>query len=122
MWKLDLVSLLFLQMKKIIREFRSFCGSIDSKKRYLSMTKSSSPAALKLPSSTALQNVASRSGKLTAKRVIIVKMLKRDGQIFEAAEIKEADCVSILPNKPSFSLDFAPKAFDHLLIKSGLSF
>ena len=99
--ELDLVSLPFFADEKIII-LDHFADLTTAKKRYLSDEELKSfEQYLEDPSSTT-KLVIFAEGKLDSK-LRLVKMLKRDGQIFEG-------------------LDFAPKAFDHLLIKSGFHF
>ena len=61
-------------------------------------------------------------GKLDSKRRI-VKLLKRDAQVFEASELKEQDLRDYF-NKVAQAegLHFSPPAFDQLLLKSGFQF
>lgn len=119
--ELDLVSLPFFADEKIII-LDQFVDLTTAKKRNLSDDDLKSfEQYLENPSSTT-RLVIFAEGKLDSKRRI-VKMLKRDGQIFEAAEIKEADLRQYFAKQAQLEgLDFAPKAFDHLLIKSGFNF
>ena len=119
--ELDLVSLPFFADEKIII-LDHFADLTTAKKRYLSDEELKSfEQYLENPSSTT-KLVIFAEGKLDSKRRL-VKMLKRDGQIFEAAEIKEADLRQYFAKQAQLEgLDFAPKAFDHLLIKSGFQF
>ena len=53
----------------------------------------------------------------------LVKLLKRDGKIFEATELKEADLRAYFSKEAQAEgLQFAPAAFDQLLLKSGFQF
>ena len=119
--ELDLVSLPFFADEKIII-LDHFADLTTAKKRYLSDEELKSfEQYLEDPSSTT-KLVIFAEGKLDSKRRL-VKILKRDGQIFEAAEIKEADLRQYFTKQAQLvGLDFAPKAFDHLLIKSGFHF
>ena len=119
--ELDLVSLPFFADEKIII-LDHFADLTTAKKRYLSDEELKSfEQYLEEPSSTT-KLVIFAEGKLDSKRRL-VKLLKRDGQIFEAGEIKEADLRQYFAKEAQAAgLQFAPTAFDQLLIKSGFHF
>lgn len=119
--ELDLVSLPFFADEKVII-LDHFADLTTAKKRCLTDEELKSfEAYLQEPSPTT-RLVIFAEGKLDSKRRL-VKLIKRDGWIFEAAEIKEADLRQYFSKEAqALGLDFAPSAFEQLLVKSGFQF
>ena len=119
--ELDLVSLPFFADEKIVI-LDHFADLTTAKKRYLTDEELKSfENYLENPADTT-RLVIFAEGKLDSKRRL-VKLLKRDGKIFEAAELKEADLRAYFNKEAQAEgLQFAPTAFDQLLLKSGFQF
>ena len=119
--ELDLVSLPFFSDEKIII-LDHFIDITTAKKRNLSDDELKSfEAYLEHPVETT-RLILFAEGKLDSKRRI-VKLLKRDAEIFEASEPKEQDLRSYFSKvAQADNLQFAPTVFDQLLIKSGFQF
>ncbi|MBP2622101.1 DNA polymerase III subunit delta [Streptococcus panodentis] len=119
--ELDLVSLPFFADEKIIILDR-FADLTTAKKRCLTDEELKSfEDYLENPVATT-KLVIFAPGKLDSKRRL-VKLLKRDGQIFEASEPKEQELRRYFSQQAQEQgLHFAPTAFDQLLIKSGFHF
>ena len=119
--ELDLVSLPFFSDEKIII-LDHFIDITTAKKRNLSDDELKSfEAYLEHPVETT-KLIIFAEGKLDSKRRI-VKLLKRDAEIFEASEPKEQDLRSYFSKVAQVdNLQFAPTVFDQLLIKSGFQF
>ena len=119
--ELDLVSLPFFTDEKIVI-LDHFADLTTAKKRYLTDEELKSfESYLENPADTT-RLVIFAEGKLDSKRRL-VKLLKRDGRIFEAEELKEADLRAYFSKEAQAEgLQFAPAAFDQLLLKSGFQF
>lgn len=119
--ELDLVSLPFFADEKIVI-LDHFADLTTAKKRYLTDEELKSfENYLENPADTT-RLVIFAEGKLDSKRRL-VKLLKRDGKIFEAAELKEADLRAYFSKEAQTEgLQFVPTAFDQLLLKSGFQF
>lgn len=119
--ELDLVSLPFFSDEKIMI-LDHFVDLTTAKKRHMTDEELKSfEAYLENPVETT-KLIILAEGKLDSKRRI-VKLLKRDAQIFEASELKEQDLRDYF-NKVAQAerLHFSPPAFDQLLLKSGFQF
>lgn len=118
---MDLVSLPFFSDEKIVI-LDHFQDVTTAKKRFLTDEDLQSlEEYLKAPVLTT-KLVLIAEGKLDSKRRI-VKLLKRQGQIFEALEPKEQELKTyFLKQAKHMGLVFAPQVFDQLLIKSGFHF
>ena len=119
--ELDLVSLPFFSDEKIMI-LDHFVDLTTAKKRHMTDEELKSfEAYLENPVETT-KLIILAEGKLDSKRRI-VKLLKRDAQVFEASELKEQDLRDYF-NKvaQAENLQFAPTVFDQLLIKSGFQF
>ena len=119
--ELDLVSLPFFSDEKIMI-LDHFVDLTTAKKRYMTDEELKSfEAYLENPVETT-KLIILAEGKLDSKRRI-VKLLKRDAQVFEASELKEQDLRDYF-NKVAQAegLHFSPPAFDQLLLKSGFQF
>lgn len=119
--ELDLVSLPFFADEKIVI-LDHFQDVTTAKKRSLTDEELKSfEQYLEAPAETT-KLVIFAEGKLDSKRRI-VKLLKRDGQIFEALEPKEQDLRAYFAKQAEQAgLTFAPHVFDQLLVKSGFNF
>lgn len=119
--ELDLVSLPFFADEKIVI-LDHFADLTTAKKRYLTDEELKSfENYLENPADTT-RLVIFAEGKLDSKRRL-VKLLKRDGKIFEATELKEADLRAYFSKEAQAEgLQFATTAFDQLLLKSGFQF
>ena len=119
--ELDLVSLPFFSDEKIMI-LDHFVDLTTAKKRHMTDEELKSfEAYLENPVETT-KLIILAEGKLDSKRRI-VKLLKRDAQVFEASELKEQDLRDYF-NKVAQAegLHFSPPAFDQLLLKSGFQF
>lgn len=119
--ELDLVSLPFFSDEKIMI-LDHFVDITTAKKRHMTDEELKSfEAYLENPVETT-KLIILAEGKLDSKRRI-VKLLKRDAQVFEASELKEQDLRDYF-NKVAQAegLHFSPPAFDQLLLKSGFQF
>ena len=119
--EMDLVSLPFFADYKVII-LDHFMDLTTSKKKQLTDEQLKAfEAYLTSPVETA-KLVIFAEGNLDSKRRI-VKLLKRDGQVFEAKELKEADLKQYFQKMAKKEgLVFENKAFDQLLIKSAYDF
>jgi len=119
--ELELVSLPFFADEKIVI-LDHFVEITTAKKRYLSDDELKSFEDYlenPLPSS---KLVIFAEGKLDSKRRL-VKLLKRDGTVFEAIEPKEQEIRAYFQKRAQeLGLTFAGKSFEQLLIKSGFQF
>lgn len=119
--ELDLVSLPFFFEEKIVI-LDHFEDLTTSKKRWLSDDELKAfESYLQAPSSTT-KVVLFAEGKLDSKRRL-VKILKKDGYILEASELKEQELRSYFSKLSSEAgLTFEPQAFELLLTKSAFDF
>lgn len=119
--EMDLVSLPFFADEKIVI-LDHFLDLTTAKKRSLTDEELKSfEQYLESPAETT-RLVIFAEGKLDSKRRI-VKLLKREGQIFEAVEAKEKELSAYFSKQAvKDGLSFAPHVFDQLLIKSGFNF
>lgn len=119
--ELDLVSLPFFADEKIVI-LDHFSDLTTSKKRFLTDEELQSfESYLKAPLETT-KLVIFAEGKLDSKRRL-VKLLKRDGQIFEAAVLKEQDLRSYFTRYiKEQGLNLSVSVFEQLLLKSGFQF
>ena len=119
--ELDLVSLPFFADEKIVI-LDHFSDLTTSKKRFLTDEELQSfESYLKAPLETT-KLVIFAEGKLDSKRRL-VKLLKRDGQIFEAAVLKEQDLRSYFTRYiKEQGLNLSVPVFEQLLLKSGFQF
>lgn len=119
--ELDLVSLPFFADEKIVI-LDHFQDLTTAKKRSLTDEELKSfEQYLEAPAETT-KLIVLAEGKLDSKRRI-VKLLKRDGQIFEAVEAKEQDLRAYFAKQAEQAgLIFAPQVFEQLLVKSGFNF
>ena len=119
--ELELVSLPFFADEKIVI-LDHFVDITTAKKRYLTDDELKSFEDYlenPLPSS---KLVIFAEGKLDSKRRL-VKLLKRDGTVFEAIEPKEQEIRAYFQKwAQELGLTFAGKSFEQLLIKSGFQF
>ena len=119
--ELELVSLPFFADEKIVI-LDHFVEITTAKKRYLSDDELKSFEDYlenPLPSS---KLVIFAEGKLDSKRRL-VKLLKRDGTVFEAIEPKEQEIRAYFQKRAQeLGLTFAGKSFEQLLIKTGFQF
>lgn len=119
--ELDLVSLPFFADEKIVI-LDHFVDVTTAKKRYLTDDELQSfEGYLSAPLETT-RLIVIAEGKLDSKRRI-VKLLKRDGQLLEATELKEQELRAHFAEEiKSLGLAIDSQAFDQLLIKSGFDF
>lgn len=118
---MDLESLPFFADQKVVI-LDNFQDITTDKKAYLDEKELKAfEAYLENPVDTT-RLVVLAAGKLDGKRRL-VKLLKRDGLVFEAAPLKEADLRShFLGEIKRLGLVFEPGAFDLLLAKSQMDF
>lgn len=119
--EIDLVSLPFFSDVKIII-LDHFLDVTTAKKRYLTDDELKSfEQYLENPADTT-KLVIFAEGKLDSKRRI-VKLLKRDGKIFEATEPKEQELRTYFSKlAQEQGLEFSSQVFEELLVKSGFDF
>ena len=119
--ELELVSLPFFADEKIVI-LDHFVDITTAKKRYLTDDELKSfEKYLDNPSLTT-KLVIFAEGKLDSKRRL-VKLLKRDANLFDAVEAKEQELRQYFQKwSQKHALEFMGQAFENLLIKSGLQF
>lgn len=119
--EIDLVSLPFFSEEKIVI-LDHFLDITTAKKRYLTDDELKSfEQYLENPADTT-KLVIFAEGKLDSKRRI-VKLLKRDGKIFEASEPKEQDLRTYFSKQvQEQGLELRSQVLEELLIKSGFDF
>ena len=119
--ELDLVSLPFFADEKVVI-LDGFLDLTTSKKRYLSDQELQSFEDYLASPSDMTRLVIFAPGKLDSKRRL-VKILKRDGHLLEAVELKEKDLRAYFSKEiQKLGLDLAPSVFDQILVKSGFQF
>ena len=119
--ELDLVSLPFFADEKVVI-LDGFLDLTTSKKRYLSDQELRSFEDYLVSPSDTTRLVIFAPGKLDSKRRL-VKLLKRDGHLLEAEELKEKDLRAYFSKEiQKLGLDLAPSVFDQILVKSGFQF
>lgn len=118
---LDLVSLPFFADEKVVI-LDYFADLTTDKKRHLTDEELKQfEAYLENPSDTT-RLIIFASGKLDSKRRL-VKLLKRDAQIFETAPLKEAELRQYFSKKISQAkLEMAPDVYEQLLLASNFDF
>lgn len=117
----DLISLPFFADEKVVI-LDHFLDLTTSKKSYLSDQELQTFEDYLLNPLLSTRLVIFAEGKLDGKRRL-VKLLKRDGEIFEATDIKEQALRTYFAHVAQENkLTFAPQAFEHLLAKSGFQF
>ncbi len=119
--EIDLVSLPFFSEEKIVI-LDHFLDVTTTKKRYLTDDELKSfEQYLENPADTT-KLVIFAEGKLDSKRRI-VKLLKRDGKMFEAIEPKEQELRAYFSKlAQEQGLEFSSQVFEELLVKSGFDF
>lgn len=119
--EIDLVSLPFFSEEKIVI-LDHFLDITTAKKRYLTDEELKSfEQYLENPADTT-KLVIFAEGKLDSKRRI-VKLLKRDGKIFEASEPKEQELRTYFSKQvQEQGLELRSQVLEELLIKSGFDF
>ncbi|MDN5016832.1 DNA polymerase III subunit delta [Streptococcus sp. SI1] len=119
--EIDLVSLPFFSEEKIVI-LDHLLDITTAKKRYLTDEELKSfEQYLENPADTT-KLVIFAEGKLDSKRRI-VKLLKRDGKIFEASEPKEQELRTYFSKlAQDQGLEFSSQVFEELLVKSGFHF
>jgi len=119
--EIDLVSLPFFSEEKIVI-LDHFLDITTAKKRYLTDDELKSfEQYLENPADTT-KLVIFAEGKLDSKRRI-VKLLKRDGKIFEASEPKEQELRTYFSKQvQEQGLELRSQVLEELLIKSGFDF
>lgn len=119
--EIDLVSLPFFSEEKIVI-LDHFLDVTTTKKRYLTDDELRSfEQYLENPADTT-KLVIFAEGKLDSKRRII-KLLKRDGKVFDATEPKEQELRTYFSKLvQEQGLEFSSQVFEELLVKSGFDF
>lgn len=119
--EIDLVSLPFFSEEKIVI-LDHFLDVTTAKKCYLTDDELKSfEQYLENPADTT-KLVIFAEGKLDSKRRI-VKLLKRDGKIFEASEPKEQELRAYFSKlAQEQGLEFSSPVFEELFVKSGFDF
>lgn len=119
--EIDLVSLPFFSEEKIVI-LDHFLDVTTTKKRYLTDDELKSfEQYLENPADTT-KLVIFAEGKLDSKRRI-VKLLKRDGKMFEAIEPKVQELRAYFSKlAQEQGLEFSSQVFEELLVKSGFDF
>ncbi|MFS9193497.1 DNA polymerase III subunit delta [Streptococcus sp. OMI633] len=119
--ELDLVSLPFFADEKIVI-LDHLLDLTTAKKRYLTDEELKQFESYLERPSESTRLVIFAEGKLDSKRRL-VKLLKRDAQIIEAATPKEQDLKRYFSSQAQeMSLQFVGDALDQLLLKSGYDF
>ena len=119
--ELDLVSLPFFADEKIVI-LDHLLDLTTAKKRYLTDEELKQLESYLERPSESTRLVIFAEGKLDSKRRL-VKLLKRDAQIIEAATPKEQDLKRYFSSQAQeMSLQFVGDALDQLLLKSGYDF
>ena len=119
--ELDLVSLPFFADEKIVI-LDHLLDLTTAKKRYLTDEELKQFESYLERPSESTRLVMFAEGKLDSKRRL-VKLLKRDAQIIEAATPKEQDLKRYFSSQAQeMSLQFVGDALDQLLLKSGYDF
>ena len=119
--ELDLVSLPFFADEKIVI-LDHLLDLTTAKKRYLTDEELKQFESYLERPSESTQLVIFAEGKLDSKRRL-VKLLKRDAQIIEAATPKEQDLKRYFSSQAQeMGLQFVGDALDQLLLKSGYDF
>ena len=119
--ELDLVSLPFFADKKIVI-LDHLLDLTTTKKRYLTDEELKQFESYLERPSESTRLVIFAEGKLDSKRRL-VKLLKRDAQIIEAATPKEQDLKRYFSSQAQeMGLQFVGDALDQLLLKSGYDF
>ena len=119
--EIDLVSLPFFSEEKIVI-LDHFLDVTTAKKHYLTDEELKSfEQYLENPADTT-KLVIFAEGKLDSKRRI-VKLLKRDGKVFEATEPKEQELRTYFSKlAQEQGLEFSSQVFEELFVKSGFDF
>lgn len=119
--EIDLVSLPFFSDQKIVI-LDYFADLTTDKKRYLTDEELKLfEAYLEQPSETT-KLIICAPGKLDSKRRL-VKLIKRDGLVFEASELKEAELRQYFQKESKrLGLEMDNGVFERLLAKSNLDF
>lgn len=119
--ELDLVSLPFFADEKIVI-LDHLLDLTTTKKRYLTDEELKQFESYLESPSESTRLVIFAEGKLDSKRRL-VKLLKRDAQIIEAASPKEQDLKRYFSSQAQeMGLQFVDDALDQLLLKSGYDF
>ncbi len=119
--QMDLESLPFFSDEKVVI-FDNLLDLTTAKKSYLDDREAKSLEAYLTNPVETTRLVIFAPGKLDGKRRL-VKLLKREGKIFEASQLKEADLRTHFQKVAhQAGLVFAKGAFEQLLIKSNFDF